>query len=433
MDIGRIEKKAGLIFDSYEVFYKKTRVKKFETREGELSSAEIKEEEGIAFRAIKDNRMTFSYTLDTSDYGMETLVDNAASLLPYMERDETFYFSEKWPQYPDIRQYDEAGLREDDKKKIDMIADMEKEILSYDRRIVATRNCELNEAEVFIKIFNSKGLFAEGRKTVYTVSALAVAKERDEVSWYDWIWSNSLSTMDTERLGRMIGEKTITFLSSRQIETGVYQGILTPRTSCEILELLSGSFLGENLYKDKTKLKGRQGQPCFSSCVNIVDSGIKGIGAFPFDGEGTPSKENGVVRDGVFTGFLYDSYYGKKLGVATTGNSVRGGVKEPPRCGIRGLYIKETEEDVLGAIKEGLIIEDLMGTHMANPVTGDFSLGAAGYIVKNGDKRPFKGVIFSGNIFDLMKNVKKVGSDFIFLGGCGSPSLLVEGLKISGV
>ena len=81
---------------------------------------------------------------------------------------------------------------------------------------------------------------------------------------------------------------------------------------------------------------------------------------------------------------------------------------------------------------DGIIIEELMGTHTANPITGDFSLGAVGHLLKGGNKIPFKGVIFSGNIFDLLNNVQAIGNDLKFYGTCGSPSLLIQGMKISG-
>ena len=156
------------------------------------------------------------------------------------------------------------------------------------------------------------------------------------------------------------------------------------------------------------------------------------MGSFPFDGEGVPSQENELVREGCFQGFLFDVYYGRKLGKPSTGNAVRGGIKERPVCAPRGFYIGQGATDVDGAFRDGIIIEELMGTHTANTVTGDFSVGALGHICKNEERRPFKGVIFSGNVFELFKNVKAAGNDLTFYGPYGSPTLYITGLKISG-
>ena len=206
-----------------------------------------------------------------------------------------------------------------------------------------------------------------------------------------------------------------------------------PRAAVRSSKILSPSFLAENLYKNKTRLKGKAGQKLFSEMLTVVDSGTQGIGAFAFDGEGVPSRQNVVVRQGVFEGFLYDTYYGNALKKASTGNGVRSGIKAPPRCATRGFYIDGGQGST--AIREfgnGVVIEELMGTHMANPVTGDFSLGAIGHYYSGGTKIPFRGVIFSGNLFDVLSNVRAVGDDLTFYGSHGSPSLLIEGLKISG-
>ena len=359
-------------------------------------------------------------------------MENSTALLPYMERDEMAGFPGHYKDYPALNIYDGESLKVTDEDKVAMLIGMEKTIIDYDKRIIATRNCELQETEVYVKIMNSSGLEAEGRKTLFTLFALAVAKEDDEVSWDDWLWAHRLGEIDAKALGVSVAQKTISFLSARQIDTGLYEGILTPQASCDMLGILSGSFLSENLFKDKTKLKNKIGTKCFSEKVNIKDSGATGMVSFPFDGEGVPSGELSVVADGYFKTFLYDSYYGRKHNVQSTGNSVRAGVKEPPRCGARSLFIEKGARDIAGELANGIIIEELMGTHMANEVTGDFSLGALGYLCRNGKKSPFQGVIFSGNIFELLNNVKEAGNDLRFYGACGSPSLYIEGLKISG-
>jgi len=432
MNYERLKERAGEAFDSYELFFLKEKVKKFETRDANLCGVEIKEEEGVALRGIRDNRIVFSYTYEQEDDAIETFIEQGSDLLPFMEKDESAGFPVKYEDYPSMSIYDEDGLKTDDMHKVAMLIEMEKAIIEYDKRIVVTRNCELQETEIQVKIINSSGLFAEGKKTLYTLSAMAVAKDDDEVSWYDWFWSNYLNEIDAKMFGRKMAQKTVSFLSSEQLETGVYDGLLTPQASSDLLGILSGSFLSENLYKDKTMLKNKTGTKCFSEILNIKDSGMRGMDSFPFDGEGVPSNENIVVKNGYFNAFLYDSYYGCKYDMPSTGNCERAGIKEPPRCAPRGLFIEKGARDISSELENGTIIEELMGTHTANPITGDFSLGATGYLCRNGNKKPFNGVIFSGNIFELLNSVKEIGNDLRFYGTCGSPSLYIEGLKISG-
>ncbi len=431
MDLTRIKDRMSSRFDSYELFYLKERSKKFESKEREICSIEFKEEEGIALRAIEDRKMVFAYTYDHEN-AQEALLQNATSLLSITERDDDRFFPGPYSDYPAISLYDNKGLAVDDAEKTELLIDMEASIRDYDKRIVTVRNCELQEIEFTNKIENSNGLTVEGKKTVYLLSALCVAKDEDEVSWYDWSWVNHLNKLDAKGLGRRIAEKTISFLSGKQIDTGTYRGILAPQAACDILGILSESFLSENLFKKKTKLKGKEGSRFFSEALTIIDSGNKGIDAFPFDSEGVPSKDNLVVNNGYFETFLYDSYYGHKFNIQSTGNSVRSGIKDMPRCGPRGIFIGQGRWDIMNSFTKGIVIEELMGTHTANPITGDFSLGAIGHLCRGNERIPFQGVIFSGNVFELLQNVKEVGNDLKFYGVFGSPSLYVEGLKISG-
>jgi PmbA protein len=419
-------------FDSFELFFLKEKTKKFESRDRDLYGVEMNEEEGIALRGIKERKMIFSYTFEKGQKAADALLGNAKMLVPFIEVDQDATMPGLYADYPSVNLFDQKGLIVDDKEKTSRLIEMEAMILDYDKRIITTRNCELQEAEIEIEIVNSKGLKAYSRKTLYSLSALCVAIGGDEVSWYDWVWAHSLADIDMKALGIGVAQRAISFLGSEQIATGIYDGILTPQASCEILSVLSGSFLAESLYKNKTRLKDRLGEKCFSEIINLVDSGLAGMGAFPFDGEGVPSQNNVLVENGIFKSFLYDTYYGRKFNSPSTGNATRSGLKEPPICGRRGFFIEPGGDDVNSYMTNGLIIEELMGTHTANPITGDFSLGAVGHLVSGGAKMPFKGVIFAGNIFDLLNSVKGVGNDLKFYGTCGSPSLFVEGMKISG-
>jgi PmbA protein len=421
-------------FDSYEVSVEKERTRTFQTMDGALLSKEVKEEEGISLRGIKAGRMVFSYTFEKGEKGVAALLENARTLLPFIDEDPSYAFSGASSDYPSLDLYDDRGLKADEEGKIQALIDMESLVRAFDSRITATRNCELHESEIEVSMVNSNGLDVRAAKTVYALSGMAVAAEgSEEVSWYDWAWSPRYGELAPKVLGNRIAEKTVSFLSGQILDTGTYTGLLTPACACQILEILSPSFLAENLYKNKTRLKDKNGQRVFSDALTIVDSGLRGIGAFPFDGEGVPSGENTLVREGVFEGFLYNIYYANRLGTRSTGNGVRSGVKDPPRCGTRGFYVSAGSDAVgPGHLGKGIVIEELMGTHMANPVTGDFSLGAIGHYYSGGTKTPFKGVVFSGNLFDTLSNVRATGKDLTFYGSYGSPSLLVEGLKISG-
>ena len=432
MELERIARKISKTFDEYELFGLRESGKKYETREGVIHGIEIKEEQGVAMRAIKDGKVVFSYTYELEDRAASMLLENATALVPFVDTDREVSFPGPCDGYHAVDCLDEKGLSVDGADKVRILAEMEKNILAFDHRIKKTRNCELNEDLIEAWIVNSKGLSVSGRKSLFSVSALCVAESGDEVSYYDWSWAHRYDDLDPVGMGLNVARNTIKYLSGSQIATGIYNGILTPRAACDMLDILGGSFLSENLFKNKTRLKDRTGDKVFAEQVTISDSGLAGMDAFPFDGEGVASRRTDVVCKGLFQGFLYDTYYGNKFGLPSTGNSRRSGLKEPPRCGHRGLLIEPGPEDLYGGFSDGIVIDELMGAHTANEITGDFSLGAIGFLRKNGEDIPFKGVIFSGNVFEIFSSVRGVGSDMKFYGTVGAPSLAVENLKISG-
>jgi len=431
--IERIEKGVKAVFDNYELFFLRERIRKYESREREIAGVEMKEEAGIAIRAVKEGRMVFSYTFDQGEDAAASLTANASAILPFLEEDKDRVFPEVTGPYEEMEIFDSRGLATDDREKAALLMDMERTILDYDARIKTTRNCELQETEIESMVLSSSGVRAEAKKTIYTLMGMCVAREEDEASWFDWTWAHSLRELDGNTLGTAIARRAVSLLSSRQIDTGVYDGILTPGAACDLLDILADSFLAENLYKKKTRLADKAGTKCFSSLISITDSGLTGMGSFPFDGEGVPSRANPVVTDGVFNEFLYDTYYGRKFGKPSTGNAARGGVKDPPTSAPRGLFVEKGRDDLTNSTLDGVVIAELMGTHTANPITGDFSLGATGFLKKGGSTTPFTGVILSGNLFELLSNIKGVGTDLTFYGSHGSPTLYVEGLKISGI
>jgi PmbA protein len=156
----------------------------------------------------------------------------------------------------------------------------------------------------------------------------------------------------------------------------------------------------------------------------------------PFDGEGVPSQNTLLVEGGVMQGYLYDSYCGRKDGVSSTGNASRGGVKGLPHMGVTNFYIENgptAADELVKGISRGILLTDVIGMHTANAISGDFSVGASGFLIENGViTRPVKGVAIAGNIIDLFARIEAVGDDLRYYGSIASPSLRIGMLDVSG-
>jgi PmbA protein len=213
----------------------------------------------------------------------------------------------------------------------------------------------------------------------------------------------------------------------------------------EFLSLLAHSFLADQIQKGKSSLKGKQGERFFSPCLTIVDDGTypKGISSSPIDGEGMPSQRTSLVVQGEVAGYLYDRYWANrenlsssKSRIRSTGNSRRHGIKSPPGVGVSNFFIERgdgTFPKLVENLFTGLVVEEVMGLHTVDPISGDFSLGCSGDWIDKGEKvHPVKSVAIAGNLFELFRRVIMVGEDLRFFGGVGSPSLLIKELVISG-
>ena len=169
--------------------------------------------------------------------------------------------------------------------------------------------------------------------------------------------------------------------------------------------------------------------------VNVDDGRMAGgLGSRPFDGEGLPTRKNVVVEKGVLTSYLLDTYSGKKLGLPSTGNASRS-VGDSPSVGPTNFYLvpgTKTAEEIIGTVQTGLYVTELIGFGI-NMVTGDYSRGAAGFWIENGELAyPVEEITIAGNLKQMFKDIEIVGSDLVFRGRIASPTLKIAEMMVAG-
>jgi PmbA protein len=159
-----------------------------------------------------------------------------------------------------------------------------------------------------------------------------------------------------------------------------------------------------------------------------------GLGARPFDGEGLATRKNTIVERGVLTSYLLDTYSGKKLGLPSTGSASRS-VGESPSVGPTNFYLvpgMKTPEQIIGSVKEGLYVTELIGFGI-NMVTGDYSRGASGFWIENGELAfPVEEITIAGNLKQMLKDIELVGNDLVFRGRIASPTLKISEMMVAG-
>ena len=456
-----VEQALGILrrksIDGYEISLDQSSHFDAESKDGKVEALQVSHSLGMAFRILNRQQMGFSYTTYTNpspstqkDFpgGMERIIEDAISTAKAISSDPCLEFApvlKDPPLHPPI--FDETLEGISEKTKIEKAKCIEEAARSVDPlRIKKVRKASYQEVLSQKTLINSNGLYFSYASTLTSVSVTAVAEEsgESEMGW-DFDFSHFLNDLDVMKVGQTAGKKALEKLGGRRISSGVYPVLIQNSVASEFLSLLAHSFLAEQVQKGKSSLKGKKGERFFSPLLSILDDGLhpKGISTSPIDGEGMPSQQTSLVIGGEVYGYLYDTYWANRenihssgLRVGSTGNSRRSSIKLPPGMGISNFFIepgKLSFANLLKNLNKGLVVEEVMGLHTVNPISGDFSLGCSGDWIDRGEKAyPVKSIAIAGNLFQLFQKVIGVGEDFRFFGGVGSPSLLVERLEISG-
>ncbi len=441
--------------DGYEIFIEESSHFEVESKEGKVDTLQASQPWGMALRVLNRGRMGFSYTTSppVSASGslqpeLERLVQDAMASSEVTSPDPCYDFAPALKEFsPWLPIFDETLTRVSEKRKIDSARLLEESARSVDpERITKVRKASYQEVISRATLMNSNGLHYSYDVTFASVSVMAIAEDsgESEMGW-DFDFSHFINKIDANQVGKMAGRRALERLGGRQISSGAYPILLENHIASEFLSLLAHSFLSEQVQKGKSVLRGRLGDLFFSPLLSIVDDGLftGGAAASPIDGEGTPSQRTPIVINGEIKGYLYDRFWAKRenicsgtSGVRSTSNSRRHSIKSPPGLGTSNFFVEPGKVPFASLIKHierGILIQEVMGLHTVDPISGDFSLGCLGQWIEKGERvHPVKSIAIAGNLYQVFQKVAEVGDDLRFFGKIGSPSLLVENLEISG-
>ncbi len=441
--------------DGYEICSAESSHFEVESKDGKVDTLQASRSWGMAIRILNRGRIGFSYTTspDVSSSGrssksLERLIGDAVSSAEVTTSDPCFDFTPALEKEPPILAiFDPNLMQVSEKRKIEFARELEEAARSVDpERIKKVRKASYQEAVSRTTLINSNGLRFSYDATFASASAMAIAEEfgESEMGW-EFDFSHFIDQIDVKKIGKEAGRRALSRLGGKRISSGTYPVILENHIASEFLSLLAYAFLSEQVQKGKSVLKDKKGTIFFSPILSIVDDGLFEIGsaAAPVDGEGMPTQRTPVVVKGEILGYLYDRFWANRenLGsgtsrVSSTGNSQRHSLKAPPSLGTSNFFIESGESSLASLVQclnHGVLIEEVMGIHTVDPISGDFSLGCSGQWIEKGERAyPVKSIAMAGNLYQLFQKVAEVGSDFRFFGKIGSPCLLIESLEISG-
>jgi PmbA protein len=285
---------------------------------------------------------------------------------------------------------------------------------------------------------NSLGFVGSYRSSYCAVSVAPIAQngggmQRDY--WYS-VARRAAALEAPEVVGRKAAERALRKLGARKVSTCRVPIVFDRETARSLLGHLFEAVRGDAIYRSASFLAGKLGQRVAGEGVTVWDDGLRpgGFGSRPFDDEGIPASTTPVVEQGVLRNYLLNSYAARKLKLQTTGNASRG-IAGPPGVGPKNFYLAPgtaSPEAIIRSVKDGFYVTELIGFGV-NVVTGDYSRGAAGLWIENGELAyPVEEVTIAGNLAEMLTRIEAIGSDLEFRSTLAAPTLLIEGMTLAG-
>ena len=422
-----------------EVYGEAARAFQVEMHLGKLESVDSSRDAGIAIRLVHEGRVGHSFTSDLSPAGLDgavgEAVENASNSTPM---DEDVLAGDEGGAvrgglYPKLPPEGRNG------EKIDGVAAMEEACLDADRTVVNTENARYSEVSAEIFVASTRGFFRSERRGACSCSIQAVARGGEEVR-SGWYYAQGLEPEDLDfaAVGREAAARAARLLGSGRIETKRCDVVIDGMAVIGFLGLLERALSGEMVAKGTSALAGKLGAQIAPAWVTVVDDPFLDRGCYNagFDAEGMPTAPSVLVDSGTLGGYLHNAYSARKLDVPRSSNAVRETYKSIPVPGPTNLILAAGEKDLSGMIEEcgeGIYVIDIMGMHTADHISGDFSLGISGFLIRSGEVgSPISEMTLSGNILGLLGSIRGIGGETVFIGQYGTPAILVEGMSVSG-
>ncbi len=410
-------------------------------RMGEVEKISQAGEKRLGLRLFFGNSSASASTSDISKESIERLVDDTVQMARVTAQDPHSGLppaDQLAREIPDLDLLDDGARVVSVEERIQMAIDAEKSALEFDSRITNSEGGEFSNNFGRVIYASSHGFAGEYQGSIFGHSVAPVAKSNGSMQRDYWYSSNrKFARLESPKsVGEKAAQRVLRRLGARKVKTCEVPVVFDPEIASSLLRNLSSAISGYALYKEASFLVGKLGTQIASELVTVIDDGtIPGaLGSRPFDGEGLPVIKKVVVENGRLQTYLLDSYSGRKLGMASTGNASRS-VGESPGVAPTNFFFAagmHTPDEIIKSVKQGFYVTELIGFGV-NLVTGDYSRGAAGLWIENGELTyPVEEVTIAGNLKQIFQNIEMVGNDLELRGRIAAPTIKISQMTVAG-
>lgn len=416
----------------------------FETlvRLGQVEQLKEAGSRALGLRVFQGQRTASASTSDLSLQGIEQLVASAMALVRVTSEDPFAGLPERGEFGAisgDLDLYYEDVYSLPAAERIEYARRAEAAAMAADPRIQNSGGGSFDAATGRKILANSRGFAGEMRRSSCSISAQPIAVAPDGSMQRDYWYSSqrSLELLESpEAVGAEAARRTIRRLGAKRVATQRVSLVFAPEVSRSILGAILGAVNGSAVYRSASFLAGKLGETVAGANLTVIDDGtmVGGFGSAPFDGEGLPTRRKLVLENGVLQSYLLNTYAARKLGLHSTGNASRG-LAGSPGISPGNFYLQpgaQTPEEILRDISQGLYVTELIG-HGVNIVTGDYSQGASGLWIENGELAyPVEEITVAGNLKEMLHNISAIGNDLVFRSAVACPTIRIDGMTIAG-
>ncbi len=412
-----------------------------------LKEAEFVEEagsRGVGIRIMYGQQVAVAHTSDLSDAGLQRFTEDAVELVRMTEAD-TFAgppdpsLLSSMDQHPSLDLFDDKVNTIDAAEALHRAKAAEVAAFEYDPRVKNSEGSTFGRVSGASAIVTSGGFrgFSTGTYASIVVNPVVDDTDGKKRSGYYWSARRYLSDMENEReVGREASRRTLAKLGSKKIPTQRTAVVFDPDAARSMLGLLAGCINGSAIWRRASYLADRENSRVASDLVTVIDDPLlaRAPGSRAFDGEGLLARPNVVVDQGILKTFLLDTYSARKLGKQSTASASRGssGGVSPSTSNFILQPGKITAEELIASTAKGFYVTDMMG-YGFNAVTGDFSRGATGFWIENGEKTyPVSEVTISLNLDQILKEIDAVANDLRLDSSIAAPTFRVREMTIAG-
>ncbi len=415
-----------------------------EALDGEVDSLSSAETRGVGVRVIVDGRQGYASTAVVTDEGLSEALEEARSNAAVATPDDANVLPD--PQTPpQLDGLERPGvLGTDPQDKIALALELEAaareapEVRGVDAAVYGDLHSEL-------AIASTRGLALTTARTDAWAYAVALASREDETqTGFGFTLGREPDELDVDAAGRESSERAVRLLGAAKPESRKVPVVLDPYATAMFLGVLSSALSADAVLKGRSLFADRIGDEVASEAVTLLDDGLRpgGIGTAPWDGEGVPQQRTAVIDGGTLSSYLHNTWTAQRTGssVRSTGNASRSGFKSSPGVAPTNLFLQPGElgpDDILARADEAVYVQEMVGLHSgANPISGDFSVGVTGLMVREGElAEPFREATVASTIIEMLRSVEAVGSDLRFYpvgGAVGGSTVLIGEMSVGG-